>query len=115
MSAFPIALVYCGFVADDSSSFQYRLPDEWTDEERLFLMELGMDIQKNKPALIFIQESGDCQACPAGFRIDEYLNSSGWLAEFMDNYELLFIRNGYSTYQFRRAGNALRGDLSPSQ
>jgi len=99
MSAFPIALVYCGLVADDSSGFRYRLSDEWTDEERLFLMELGMDIQKNRPALVFIQATGDCQACPVGFRIDEYLISSGWLEEFMDNYELLFIRNGYRTYE----------------
>lgn len=99
MSAFPIALVYCGLAADDSSSFRYRLPDEWTDEERLFLMELGTDIQKNRPALVFIQATGDCQACPAGFRIDEYLTSSGWLEEFMDNYELLLIRNGYRTYR----------------
>ncbi len=106
MSAFPIALVYCGFVADDSAGFQYRLPDEWTDEERLFLMELGMDIQKNRPALVFIQATGDCQACPVGFRIDEYLISSGWLEEFMENYELLFIRNGYRTYELDPSFNS---------
>ena len=103
MSAFPIALLYCGVTSDDSSSFQYRLPDEWIDEERLFLTELGMDIQKNRPALVFVQATGNCQACPAGFRIDDYLINSGWLEEYMDNYELLFILNGFRTYELSPA------------
>ncbi len=63
---------------------------------------LGTDVSlipTNRPALVFIDTSPACQACPPGFRIDEYLMSSGWLDEYMSDYEFLFILNGFRTYQ----------------
>jgi hypothetical protein len=98
MLAFPIALIYANAAPSDSSGFQYRSPSDMTDEEIQFLAELGMDIRTNRPALVFIDTEVTCQGCPTGFRIDEYLISSGWLGEYMSDYELLFTRNGFRTY-----------------
>ncbi|MCK4505339.1 MAG: hypothetical protein KAW14_06970, partial [Candidatus Aegiribacteria sp.] len=105
MVTYPIAFAYHNTAADNSTEFRYRSSEEWTDDERWFLMELGMDIQKNRPALVFIQATEQCQGCPPGFRIDEYLVSIRWLDEYMLNYRLLFTRNGYRTYQLIRSGN----------
>ncbi len=105
MFTFPIAFANHNTASDDSSEFGYRSPEECTDDERRFLMELGMDIQNNKPALVFIQATEQCQGCPPGFRVDEYLINIGWLDEYMSTYRLLFTRNGYRTYQLIMSGN----------
>lgn len=105
MFTFPIAFSNHNTATDDSSEFRYRSLEECTDEERLFLMELGIDIQKNRPALVFIQATEQCQGCSPGFRVDEYLISIGWLDEYMYNYRLLFTRNGYKTYQLIMSGD----------
>lgn len=105
MFTFPIAFSNHRVSSDDPSEFHYRSPEECTDEESRFLMELGLDIQENRPALVFIQATEQCQGCPPGFRVDEYLISIGWLDEYMYNYRLLFTRNGYRTYQL-----IMRGD-----
>ena len=105
MFTFPIAFANHSTSSDDSYEFSYRSSEECTDEERRFLMELGMDIQTNRPALVFMQATEQCQGCSPGFRVDEYLNSIGWLDEYMYNYRLLFIRNGYRTYQLIMSGD----------
>ncbi len=96
---FPIALIYNDVVSSDSSSFCYRSPGDLTDEEMQFLMELGTDIRMNRPALVFIDASVVCQACPPGFMIDDYLIHSGWMDEYMSDYEFIFTCCGFRTYQ----------------
>lgn len=99
MSAFPIALAYSDEAADDSAVFPYRPPDEQTGEERLFLAELGSDILENRPVLVFIMSTGDCQGCPTGFRIEEYLTHSGWIEEYMREYRFFRTIERYSVYR----------------
>lgn len=98
-SAFPIALAYSDAAADGSAVFSYRSPDEQTNEERLFLAEIGSDILKNRPVLVFIDFTDDCQACPTGFRIEEYLIHSGWIEEYMREYRFFCTVDGYSVYR----------------
>ncbi|MCD4707540.1 MAG: hypothetical protein K8S62_07355 [Candidatus Sabulitectum sp.] len=98
MSAFPIALIYSDTAAYSSSGFCYRSPPDMTNEETQFLAELGMDIQINRPALVFICAEVTCQGCPPGFRIYDYLSNSGWLDEHMSDYEFLFTCGGFRTY-----------------
>lgn len=107
MSAFPIALAYSDETADDSSVFPYRPPDEQTSEERLFLAELGSDILENRPVLVFIMSTDDCQACPTGFRIEEYLTHSGWIAKYMREYRFFCTIEGYSVYRLIRYGESI--------
>ncbi len=84
----PIAMIYEGVKKNkNDGSFPYRTESNWTKEEKQFLEELGEDILNNKPAIVFIDTSGQCTACPQGFCIYEYLKQCGWLDKYFYEYD----------------------------
>lgn len=98
-TAFPIAFFYWNSEPDSISGLYYRKPENMSEEESLFLLELGSDILANRPQLVIIQDTDECQACPSGFRIDEYLNYTGWQEEYMNNYNWLCELHDYQVYK----------------
>ena len=76
----------------------YRSPSKASPEERRFLNELGSDILKHRPKLVFIEAADNCQACPKNFRVEEYLASAGWLESFMKNYKFTGSLHEFSVY-----------------
>jgi hypothetical protein len=98
LQAFPIAYLYKGMSPDKDGSPPYRSPSEATPEERRFLNELGSDILKHRPKLVFIDAKNNCQACPKNFRVEEYLATAGWLQSFMNSYRLTGSLHGFSVY-----------------
>ncbi|MGO9567906.1 MAG: hypothetical protein ACLP5H_10225 [Desulfomonilaceae bacterium] len=98
LQAFPIAYLYKGVRPGKDGSPPYRSPSEATPEERRFLNELGSDILKQRPKLVFIEAADKCQACPRGFRVEEYLTAAGWLQSFMKNYRMTGSLHGFSVY-----------------
>ncbi len=93
-----IAYVYKGAQSREDGTPPYHSPSEDTPDERRFLDELGSDILKNRPKLVFIQFDKDCQACPKGFRIEEYLAVEGWLQRYMKNYSRRQTLHGFAMY-----------------
>ncbi len=98
LHAFPIAFLYKGARPGEDGSPPYRSPSEATPEERRFLNELGGDILKHRPKLVFIETTAKCQACPKGFRVEEYLAAAGWLQRFMNDYRLTGSLHGFAVY-----------------
>ena len=98
LQAFPIAYLYKGVRSGEDGSPPYRSLSEATPEERRFLNELGSDILKHRPKLVFIDAMADCQACPKNFRVEEYLAAAGWLQSFMNKYELTGFLHGFAVY-----------------
>lgn len=99
MSAFPIALIYSDAEISNSRDFCYRSSPDMADEEMQFFAELGADIRTHRPALVFINEQVPCQGCPAGFSIYDYLCSTGWLDEYLNDYKFLLMCSGFRTYR----------------
>jgi hypothetical protein len=98
LCAFPIVMLYKGVLPRADGTFPYRSPSEATSEEQGFLNELGNDILRHRPKLVFIDASDNCQACPKGFRIERYLADVGWLQRFMKNYRETILMHGYAVY-----------------
>jgi hypothetical protein len=98
LQAAPIAFFYKGVQPAKDGSPPYRTPSETTPEERKFLNELGSDILKHRPKLVFIDATDNCQACPKGFRVEEYLATAGWLQKFMSKYRLTGSLHGFAVY-----------------
>jgi hypothetical protein len=98
LQAFPIAYLYKGVRSGKDGSPPYRSPSEATPEERRFLDELGSDILKHRPKLVFIDSADKCLACPKGFRVEEYLAAAGWLQSFMNKYRLTGSLHGFAVY-----------------
>jgi hypothetical protein len=98
LHAFQIAYLYKGVRSGKDGSFPYRSPSEATPEERRFLSELGSDILKHRPKLVFIEAADNCQGCPKDFRVEEYLMAAGWLESFMKNYRLAESLHEFSVY-----------------
>jgi hypothetical protein len=98
LQAFPIAYLYKGVHPRADGSPPYRTPSEATPEERRFLKELGSDILKHRPKLVFIDSTEPCQACPKGFQVTEYLAAAGWVQDFMSNYTLTGYLHGFAMY-----------------
>jgi len=98
LCAFPIAYLYKGAQPRADETPPYRSPSAVTPEEQRFLNELGSDILKHRPKLVFIDSAADCQACPKGFRIEEYLAAEGWLQVYMKNYRLTQTLHGFAVY-----------------
>ncbi len=99
LSAFPVALLYGRAVPDDLSPYHYSLPEALKPLDTLFLSEIGHDIRLYRPALVFIEASDSCQGCPPGFRMDEYLDGSGWTREYLADYRFLRITHDFRVYQ----------------
>jgi hypothetical protein len=70
-------------------------------EERRYLVELGEDISERKCALVAIQATDVCQACPPGFHVDEYLARSGWNDRYLANYRCAGQFRDFAIYQPR--------------
>ena len=85
----PIPLIYNSGRDPMHETFRYHKPGNRPPEETRFLEELGHDVLTNRPKLIFIDARLTCQACPPGFNIPEYLEVSGWKAEYMSNYRMI--------------------------
>jgi hypothetical protein len=98
LQSFPIAYLYKGVHPRKDGSHPYRAPDEAPPEERRFLNELGSDIIKRRPKLVFVDDTNSCQACPKGFRVEEYLKTVGWLRRFMKDYRLTQFLHGFAVY-----------------
>jgi hypothetical protein len=99
LQAFPISYLYKWARPRNDGSPPYRSPSEMTSEEQRFLEELGSDIVGRRPKLVIIHSEEDCQACPTGFRIEQYLAVVGWLQRFMKNYRVLQFMHGYAVYE----------------
>ena len=82
---FPIPFFYSAREKVQSGVPPYRNRSNWSSEERAFLEQLGLDIQRDRPALVFIDAS-TCRACPPDFVVAEYLMKSGWGDEFLSAY-----------------------------
>jgi hypothetical protein len=93
-----IALLYKGVQPRADGKPPYRSPSETTSEEKWFLGELGTDILEFRPKLVFIQSDKDCEACPKGFRIEQYLAAEGWLQRYMRNYSRTQILHDFAVY-----------------
>jgi hypothetical protein len=98
LCAFPIAMLYKGVLPGEEEKFPYRSASEETSEEQKFLNELGSDILRHRPKLVFIDASDKCQGCPRGFRVEQYLAAAGWLQRFMKNYRQTNLMHGYAVY-----------------
>lgn len=98
LQAFPIAYLYKGARPRIDGSPPYRAPSEEPPEEQRFLTELGSDIIRRRPKLVFIDASANCQACPKGFRVEEYLTAVGWLQKFMKSYRWTGTLHGFAMY-----------------
>jgi len=88
LKSFPIAMIYKGTRAEPGKPFPYRTAEERSKEETMFLDDLGSDLLKYQPKLVFINTEMPCQGCPLGLRVDEYLSKVGWIDQFMKNYAL---------------------------
>lgn len=98
--AFPIAMFYDGVTVGAGEGFPYRVGADQGDEERVFLAELAADIATRRPALVFIQAEESFQACPPGFRIDEYLERTGWTRAALARYERIYGQfGGYAVHR----------------
>ncbi len=98
LDAFPIAFLYKGARPGKDGGPPYRSPSEATPEERKFLNDLGSGVLKYRPKLVFIEATAKCQACPKGFRVEEYLAAAGWLQRFMNDYRLTGSLHGFAVY-----------------
>lgn len=93
-----IALLYKGTQPRADGTPPYRSPATATPDEKWFLSELGTDIIKFRPKLVFIDSYKDCPACPKGFRIEEYLAASGWLQRYMRDYSRSQTLHDFAVY-----------------
>jgi hypothetical protein len=98
LQTFPMAMLYKGARAERGRPFPYRTADQRSQEEERFLDELGSDVLKYKPKLIFVNTQELCHGCPFGFRVDEYLSKTGWMARFMKSYLFLEDLPGNALY-----------------
>jgi len=89
LPTFPIGMLYKGVRAEPGKPFPYRAAGQRAKEEEMFLEELGSDVLKYRPRLIFINTQWYSHGCPLGFRADEYLSSVGWMERFMKDYTFL--------------------------
>jgi len=91
-----IAMVLEGRAGDDALHGSDGGP---TPEEILLLEEVGSDILTLVPKLVIVQDSGECQGCPPGFSVRNYLVGNGWMDEYMDDYYLLEVIEGHNVYK----------------
>lgn len=89
LCAFPIPMLYEGTSGTSGRGFPYHLWAEQPEVERRFLEDLGRDIIERRPRLVMVQAEDAPQACPPGFRVDEYLRRSGWQEHYTNDYALL--------------------------
>ncbi|MBI5569104.1 MAG: hypothetical protein HY914_04080 [Desulfomonile tiedjei] len=97
--AWPLAMLYKDVSRTAAGPFPYRTMKQAPEEERLFLSDLGTDMQRNRPRLVFIHAVDAPTTRPAGFIMEEYLQKNGWMKEYMSNYAFLVALNGYSVYR----------------
>ncbi|MBN2031437.1 hypothetical protein JW824_14480 [bacterium] len=98
VTSFPMAMFYEGVTQLPDGSFPYRQEKTWTPEERQFLLELGTDIKKFKPKLVFVHASEHNQGTPWGFIIDDYIRQIGWLDEYFKEYQFLQMIDNFKVY-----------------
>ena len=102
LHAFPIPMLYRD-VRTQVHGFPYRMRTQQPPAEEAFLAELGRDVIRYRPALIFVCMRDPCDFCPSGFRVYDYLNVVGWQEEYMKDYQLLRTIGRFAVY--RRAEN----------
>jgi hypothetical protein len=95
---FMIPMLYAGVKAEPGMPFPYRTASEQTEDERRYLGEKAEDIEHRRPKLIAIDAAPRPQACPKGFRIDEYLESNGWREHAMAHYRYVETFKGLHLY-----------------
>ncbi len=96
LCAFPVAFFYEGTPSGRGEEM-YRTAARQPAEERRFLEELGEDLVRYQPAVVYVS-TGPCQACPGGFEIAEYLTHVGWQARFLAGYEQVEQVGRYAVY-----------------
>lgn len=105
----PIAMLYAGVLPQADSGALYRTDSNRTPEEMRFLTELGQDVAVQKPALIAIEDTTSCQACPKGFRVNKYLEVIGWKKAYLSDYCFLTRFREFAVYKrIRNPGSARR-------
>lgn len=97
LCSFPIPMFYHGAAAAGDGQFPYHNAETQSEDERLFLKEIGENILQHKPALV-VEPIDQSQACPRGFRIGEYLSVTGWNGKYLKDYTLLRSFDGHNLY-----------------
>jgi hypothetical protein len=88
--SFPLAMLYEGVTAPPGRPFPYLLDDLWRRrEEARFRADMAEDIRVRRPRLVLVATPEMCQACPAGFSLDEYLARWGFFDGAMRGYTIV--------------------------
>jgi hypothetical protein len=53
------------------------------EEELIFSLELGSDLQEAEPAMVLLQAGESEQGLPQGFVVADYLEETGWMARYL--------------------------------
>jgi hypothetical protein len=92
------AMLYEGTTPDQDGRFPYRVGEGVPDEERRFIMELAGDIARTRPRLILVSGFHNCQGCPEGFALTDYITETGFVEEAMGDYTTLEKIGGYEAF-----------------
>jgi len=98
-TAWPIAIFYRHSRPPKEGRFQFTHIDQTSGQERRYLEDMGTDIRKNRPKLIFIQSVQAPGLLPEGLIIEDYLEQTGWKERYMTEYMFLAKINGHSAYR----------------
>lgn len=98
VTAAALVMSYEGIEKNRDGSFPYRIKPDWSKEERQYLEELGEDILTNRPKLVFVNIAEQCNACPDGFHLYEYLVQSGWWDTYFKEYTFLTSIEEFDVY-----------------
>ncbi len=105
IQAFPIAMFWHGHETYGGRGPLEDGRSKRTPEEQRFLDELGSDVMVRKPELIAILDSAQCQGCPPGFRINEYLDRIGWKGQYLKSYHFVTRFKDFAVYRRNRVPN----------
>jgi hypothetical protein len=101
--SFPIPMFRCRGQLDPDGAVPQRR-DDLPAAERRFLGELGDDILRNRPYLVFVETDRYCLGCPQGFSIPNYLAKVGFTETYLAPYRLLAVLDGLIVYARRGSG-----------
>jgi len=91
----PIQYLYLRGKASWNSSTREDTLQSPNPEERMMLNELGSDVMKLKPKLIFVDTSKPAGSVPS---VRDYLLHNGWQGDFMAQYRLLATIEKFEVY-----------------
>jgi hypothetical protein len=96
---FPLPILYEGVHAGADGVFPYEIADPTlAAAERQFRADLAADVRRRRPPLVVVAPAGECQACPPGFSLRDYLERTGFVRDVLASYREVPGRTGASLF-----------------